>query len=140
MASFSNFVFYADDPNALATFWAAVLGYPPPDPEGFAKAVADLGVTPQMIATRSVAEDPSGAGPRLFFHHADAPKKGRNRIHFDVKTGRDRRATPEEIDAEKERLVGLGARTVRLVNQKWGDIPEYYWQLLDPEGNEFCLQ
>jgi len=29
---------------------------------------------------------------------------------------------------------------VRLVDQSWGDFPEYYWQMLDPEGNEFCLQ
>jgi hypothetical protein len=50
MARFSNFVFYADDPNSLATFWAAVLGYPPPDPEGFAAFVADHGVTPEMVA------------------------------------------------------------------------------------------
>ncbi len=71
MARFMNVVFYADDPNALATFWAAVRGYPPPDPEGFAAFVAEHGVTPEMVAT---------------------------------------------------------------------DFPEYYWQMRDPEGNEFCLQ
>jgi hypothetical protein len=140
MAGFSNFVIYADDPNALATFWAAVLGCPPPDQEGYAAFVADHGVTPEMVASRSVVEDPHGRVPRIFFHHASAPKEGRNRIHLDVNTGVDHRATPEEIDAEKERLVALGASPVRLVSQNWGDFPEYYWQMRDPEGNEFCLQ
>ncbi len=28
-----------------------MLGYPPPDPEGFAAFVAEHGVTPEMIAT-----------------------------------------------------------------------------------------
>jgi len=140
MARFMNFVFYADDPNALATFWAGVLGYPPPDPVAFAAFVADHGVTAEMVASRSVIEDPSGVGPRIFFHHASAPKSGRNRIHLDVNSAVDRRPTPEEVEAEKERLVALGATAVRLVDQSWGDFPEYYWQMLDPEGNEFCLQ
>jgi hypothetical protein len=135
-----NVVFYADDPHALSTFWAAVLGYPAPDPEGFAAFVADHGVTPEMVATRSVAEDPTGAGPRLFFHHASGPKTGRNRIHLDVNSAADHRPTPGEVEAEKERLVALGATPVRLVEQSWGDFTEYYWQMLDPEGNEFCLQ
>src|ERR1700753_1661753 len=114
MAGFSNFVFYANDPHALATFWAAVLGYPAPDPEGFASFAAEHGVTPEMVATRSVAEDPTGVGPRLFFHHADGRKRGRNRIHFDVSSGVDHRPTPDEVEAEKERLVALGATAVRL--------------------------
>jgi len=140
MARFTNIVFYADDPHALATFWSAVLGYPPPDREGFAAFAADHGVTPEMVASRSVAEDPTGVGPRLFFHHANAPKTGRNRLHLDVNAATDHRPTPEEIETEKQRLVALGATPVRLVDQAWGDFPEYYWQMLDPEGNEFCLQ
>ena len=106
----------------------------------FAAFVADHGVTAEMVASRSVIEDPSGVGPRIFFHHASAPKSGRNRIHLDVNSAADRRPTPEEVEAEKERLVALGATAVRLVDQSWGDFPEYYWQMLDPEGNEFCLQ
>jgi glutamyl/glutaminyl-tRNA synthetase len=48
--------------------------------------------------------------------------------------------TPEELDAERDRLVGLGAEVVRLVHQMWGPWPEHYYQMRDPEGNEFCLQ
>jgi len=44
------------------------------------------------------------------------------------------------LDAEKDRLVALGARVVRLVEQQWGPWPERYYQMQDPEGNEFCLQ
>ncbi|MCR2809501.1 MULTISPECIES: VOC family protein [unclassified Microbacterium] len=34
----------------------------------------------------------------------------------------------------------LGATVVRLVEQSWGPWPELYYQLQDPEGNEFCLR
>ena len=140
MATISNVVFYADDPHALATFWAAVLGYTAPDAEAFAAFAAEHGVTREMVATRSVAEDPTGTGPRLFFHHASEAKQGRNRLHLDVRSVPDGRPTPADVEAEKQRLVALGATPVRLVEQSWGDFPEYYWQMRDPEGNEFCLQ
>ncbi|MFB8892262.1 VOC family protein [Microbacterium plantarum] len=70
-------------------------------------------------------------------------KRGRNRLHVDVSVAPvdgARRATAEAVDAEKDRLVGLGASVVRLVEQQWGAWPERYWQMRDPEGNEFCLQ
>jgi len=68
------------------------------------------------------------------------PKQSRNRIHFDINTVKGRRPTREEFEAEKDRLVALGATVVRLVDQRWGPWPELYYQLQDPEGNEFCLQ
>jgi predicted enzyme related to lactoylglutathione lyase len=40
------------------------------------------------------------------------------------------------IDAEVERLRGLGGRVVRPV-EEWG---EYWVVMQDPEGNEFCVQ
>lgn len=54
-----------------------------------------------------------------------------------VERGDDHR---QRLEAEKERLVALGATVVRLVDQSWGPWPEHYYQLRDPEGNEFCLQ
>ena len=39
-----------------------------------------------------------------------------------------------------EFIVALGASVVRLVDQEWGPWGEHYYQMLDPEGNEFCLQ
>jgi catechol 2,3-dioxygenase-like lactoylglutathione lyase family enzyme len=137
----ANITFYADDPRALSHFWAEVLGYPPAELEGGFKAhLLASGLTEEDLAHRGLAEDPEGVGPRLFFLHADGPKRGRNRIHLDIRSTPGRRPTDEELDAEKDRIVALGATVVRLVDQQWGPAREHYYQLRDPEGNEFCLQ
>ncbi|MET0296664.1 MAG: VOC family protein [Microbacterium sp.] len=136
-----NIVFYADDPPALARFWAATLGYPEQTWEEPLKSqLLASGLTEDDLAKRGLAEDPAGEGPRLFFHHADGAKDERNRIHLDVSTTPGRAPTHDELEAEKDRLVALGAEVVRLVDQSWGPWPEHYYQLRDPEGNEFCLQ
>jgi len=144
MAALGNIAFYADDPRALAHFWAWVFGYPSLEWEDPLKQqLLDAGLTEADLASRALAEDPEGKGPRLFFHHADGPKRGRNRLHLDVSVNPEGGATGttvEQLDAEKDRLVALGAQVVRLVEQSWGPWPERYWQLRDPEGNEFCLQ
>lgn len=141
MATLGNITFYADDPRALAHFWAEVFGYPRLDWEEPLKGqLLAAGLSEEDLGSRALAEDPEGRGPRLFFHHADGPKTGRNRIHLDVTVtagGDDRRAA---LEAEKDRLVALGATVVRLVDQQWGPWPELYFQMQDPEGNEFCLQ
>ena len=132
--SLGNFTFYADDPVALSRFWAEVFGYPPAVFEGELKEqLLASGLTEDDLAKRGLAEDPEGIGPRLFFHHADSPKHGRNRVHFDINSN-------GELEAEKDRIVGLGGSVVRLVEQNWGPWPERYYQMRDPEGNEFCLQ
>ena len=68
------------------------------------------------------------------------PKSGRNRLHLDVQAVSGGHPTRDQLDAEKDRLVALGATVVRLVDQNWGEWPELYYQMQDPEGNEFCLQ
>lgn len=144
MATLGNITFYADDPRALAHFWSAVFGYP--DAEWDESEVRELlaaGLTREDLSKRALAEDPEGRGPRLYFHHADSPKRERNRIHLDVNVARGPDDPPSDhnaLDTEKDRLVALGATVVRLVEQKWGAWEERYYQLLDPEGNEFCLQ
>jgi predicted enzyme related to lactoylglutathione lyase len=144
MPSLGNIVIYADDPPALAAFWSDVFGYPHARFEGALRdTLLAAGLTDDDLKKRGLAEDPEGRGPRFFFHHADGPKSGRNRIHVDVNTDPapgEERATAERVDAEKDRLVALGAEVVRRVDQHWGPWHEYYWQLRDPEGNEFCLQ
>jgi len=140
-AVLGNFTFYADDPVALSHFWAQVFGYPPAVFEGELKEhLLASGLTEEDLSSRGLAEDPTGEGPRLFFHHADSPKEGRNRIHFDLNTVKGRKPTREELEAEKDRIVALGGSVVRLVDQTWGPWPELYYQMQDPEGNEFCLQ
>lgn len=136
-----NIVFYADDPDRLSRFWAGVFGYPHITWDGSLKqAMLDAGLSEEELSHRGLAEDPQHNGPRFFFHHADGPKQGRNRMHIDVQTVADRRPSRDELDAEKDRLVALGAQAVRLVDQPWGAMHECYYQMLDPEGNEFCLQ
>lgn len=141
MAVLGNIVFYADDPVALSRFWSDVFGYPPATFEGDLKQMLlDSGLSEADLASRGLAEDPEGRGPRLFFHHADGPKSGRNRLHLDINAVEGRRASDDEFEAEKDRLVALGATVVRRIEQNWGPWPERYYQLRDPEGNEFCLQ
>ncbi len=141
MAFVGNITFYADDPVALSHFWADALGYPHAEFEGeLRQQLLDAGLTETDLAKRGLAEDPDGVGPRLFFHHASEAKAERNRIHLDINVTKDRPPTPEELETEKDRLVALGASVVRLVDQQWGPWPERYYQMRDPEGNEFCLQ
>ena len=141
MATLGNITFYANDPRGLAHFWSGVFGYPLLEWEDPLKGeLIAAGLTEHDLSLRALAEDPDGKGPRLFFHHADGPKTGRNRLHLDVSTVAGQRPTREQLEAEKDRLVALGARVVRLVDQNWGPWPELYYQLEDPDGNEFCLQ
>lgn len=144
MPTLGNIVIYADDPPRLAAFWSDVFGYPHAEFEGELRdTLLANGLTEEDLSHRGLAEDPTGKGPRLFFHHADGPKTQRNRVHIDVTADRpegQRHIDAETLDAEKDRLVALGAMVVRLVEQNWGPWPERYWQMRDPEGNEFCLQ
>jgi hypothetical protein len=122
MARIREIVIDALRPAALARFWAAALdGYAvrPYDAAEIAR-LASRGRTPETDP--QVALD--GPGPTIFFQETAAPKPGRNRLHFDLVGG------PRA--AEVERLCALGA-TVR-------EVRETYSVLLDPEGNEFCVQ
>jgi Glyoxalase-like domain len=136
-----NIVFYADNPESLSHFWSDVFDYPYQAFDGELRdTLIASGLTDADLASRGLAEDPAKVGPRLFFHHADGPKVRRNRIHLDIQPVRGRRATREELEQEKDRLISLGATVVRFVEQLWGPWPELYYQMHDPEGNEFCLQ
>jgi uncharacterized glyoxalase superfamily protein PhnB len=141
VATLSNIVFYANDPQALSDFWAGVFGYPPQRFDGeLRESLLAGGLSEADLGKRALAASADGSGPRLFFHHADGPKTGRNRVHLDVQAVQGRQPTNEELDAERDRLVALGASVVRLIDQAWGPVTEHYYQMRDPEGNEFCLQ
>jgi hypothetical protein len=141
MATLGNITFYADDPRRLSHFWADVFGYPHAEFEGeLRQTLLASGLTESDLGKVGLAEDPAGVGPRLFFHHADGVKSVRNRLHLDIQSTPGRHPSRAELDAERDRLVALGAETVRLVDQLWGPWPELYYQMRDPEGNEFCLQ
>jgi len=144
MATSVQVTFDCADPERLSRFWVTLLGYQVPDPpDGFATwdqwAVANAIPEDQMNAARAI-EDPDGFGPRIFFQRVPEPKTIKNRVHLDVNVGGGRNTPLEErrkrVDAEVERVIGLGASKVGPVEQG-----EDYWVVMqDPEGNEFCLQ
>jgi hypothetical protein len=127
------------DPHALARFWAAATGYEVEDHHDFvqrmlAEGQAEVDHTIEVsgrLAWRSAAacrSDEPGR-PRLLFQVVPEPKTVKNRVHLDLHVGEER------IDAEVERLLGLGA--TRLWDGRQG--PHRWITLADPEGNEFCV-
>lgn len=144
--------FDAHDPAALSTFWAAVLGYVHPAPPGVTLGEGEdplaawdvfleqVGVPPEQRNSRSAIEDPDGAGPRVFFQQVPEDKVTKNRLHLDVRAapglqGEERMAA---LEAECERLVGLGATRVER-HEPAPPMTAGHIVLRDPEGNEFCL-
>ena len=125
MAQLVEIVIDCLNPAQLARFWAEALSdyhVRPYTDEDLAR-LASAGLTPETDV--SVAVDSDGHSPILWFQKTETPKSHeRNRLHLDIR-GADR-AT------EVARLFTLGA-TVR------DEHPEYT-VMLDPEGNEFCVQ
>ena len=65
----------------------------------------------------------------------------KNRVHLDLNVSAKREVGAEEgrrrVDAEVERLTGVGASVARPGGEERG---EYWVVMQDPEGNEFCVQ
>jgi hypothetical protein len=102
-----------EDPDTLAAFWTAVLGWVVTDRD-------EDGVSIKPSSDAGWGID--------FFAVPDGPKRHKNRLHLDVNP------TDRDQDAELQRLLALGARRVDIGQ---GEVP---WHVLaDPEGNEFCL-
>jgi predicted enzyme related to lactoylglutathione lyase len=97
----------ATDPERLAAFWSEVLGRP---------VVGRMG--PYVWLRRE-----NGLG--LGFQRTDAPRSGKNRMHFDV--------TSPDPAAQRQRVEKLGGR--RLEQYDDGG----FLVMADPEGNEFCI-
>ncbi|MEN0130252.1 MAG: VOC family protein [Brevundimonas sp.] len=112
----SELVIDCVDPDALAAFWADVLGF------------VELGREDGCVEI-GPASGFGGAQPTLFFSPSTDPRNGKLRLHIDVN------AVDRDQDAELERLLALGARPVDI-----GQSGDESWHVLaDPEGNEFCL-
>jgi Glyoxalase-like domain len=99
------------DPQSLAEFWAAALGY---------RAAGSRGPYALLLPTNR-------AYPPVILQQVPEPKQGKARIHFDLRV--------DDVDAEVHRLEALGARRID-VGQ--GDDVEWV-PMADPEGNEFCV-
>ena len=99
------------DAEGLARFWIEALGY------------SRRGSGGQYVSI-------AGDGPKIIFQRVDEPKSAKNRIHFDY--------SAPNIEAEAARLVSLGA-----TRAPEGLIEEFgirWIRMLDPEGNEFCIE
>jgi predicted enzyme related to lactoylglutathione lyase len=105
------------DPYRLASFWSEVTGWP--------VSGEDKPGEPEVLI-----EAPSPV-PGLLFIQVPEAKTVKNRIHFDwMPTERTR-------DDEVERIIGLGATLYEDHRRADG----LGWvTLLDPEGNEFCVE
>jgi glyoxalase superfamily protein len=136
-----NIVFDCSEPDRVASFWAAALGYDKGEyPPEMRQELLDGGLSEEDLGDRSIAEDPGGQGPRLFFQRVPEAKSVKNRVHLDINATPGRQATRPELEAEVRRLTDLGATVIRHHDQTWGPFPEHYFVMADPEGNEFCLQ
>jgi hypothetical protein len=151
MAARFQLVIDCAEPDPLARFWAAALGYqiePPPSGfdswddywRDFGLPEEDLGLGEDRIT------DPDGRGPGIWFQVVPEGKAIKNRLHLDilVSGGHDRagRDVPFEIrkqrvDAEAERLAALGATIVGVIDPEGLD--HYGVAMKDPEGNEFDI-
>jgi hypothetical protein len=135
-----NITFDCADPTALATFWADVFGYPHPEwPEDLKAQMLAGGLTEEDLSNKSAIEDPAGEGPRLFFQRVPEGKTAKNRVHIDIRATPGRHPTDEEVLAERDRLVALGAAELVNYDANWGPVRERHIVMQDPEGNEFCI-
>ena len=118
LSAILNVTFDCHDPRAVSTFWCAVTGY-----------------SLEEVKTPGndywVASAPNDKWPRLVFVSVPEKKVVKNRVHLDLMP------VARDQEAELNRLLGLGATIVddrRLLS------PGGWLVLVDPEGNEFCLE
>jgi predicted enzyme related to lactoylglutathione lyase len=111
MTSFIKSVtFDCGEPLRVAAFWAEVLG---------------SNVDEDSTSDRAWVEPAGWGGPSLWFVRVPEQKTAKNRQHFDLR--------PTDSHAhEVGRLLALGASLVR----DDGELAV----MLDPEGNEFCVE
>jgi predicted enzyme related to lactoylglutathione lyase len=103
----------ANDPAAVAEFWAAALGWQVVEEE------------PGFVSVGAA----DGSWPTIDVAHVPEGKSVKNRLHLDL------RADGSSMAEEVERLIGLGATRVDV-----GQSSDVTWTVLaDPEGNEFCV-
>ena len=146
MAADFSLVIDCADPERLARFWAAALGYvPEPPPDGMASwddywrsiglPEEDLGIGDDRII------DPDRRGPGIWFQLVPEGKTIKNRLHIDIHAsgGRDLPlgTRQRQVEAEAARLAGLGATRVRSLREEGLD--HYAVAMADPEGNEFDI-
>jgi len=141
-----QFVIDCADPDRLARFWAAALGYElAPVPDGFATwndFYRQLGVPEEeLVDGTDRISDPDGHGPSIWFHAVPDAKVVKNRLHLDIHASGERTdpigTRRKRVDAEASRLAGLGATITGALSEEGLD--HYAVGMKDPEGNEFDI-
>jgi predicted enzyme related to lactoylglutathione lyase len=99
----------ADAVDVTVAFWSAALGATPLRTKMRQYTILDHAADPNRLVIQAIDEGPPG-------------------VHFDVHT--------DDLDAEIERLVGIGAT---LVDPQWKDHAGSWVIMRDPAGIEFCL-
>ena len=109
-----NVTFLSSDPGRLADFWSAALGW-----------------TERRDGEDEVLLAPDDwSFPRFTFQRAEAPRSRPGPLHLDL--------TADDMQAEVERLIGLGATRQWTVDG--APAGTMTWTvMLDPDGNEFCV-
>ena len=137
-------VFDSKDPGRLAKFYADAMHYKVQDPPGgyasWEDWLREKGIPEAEWNSASAIVDPEGRGPRVYFQQMDTPKLSKNRLHIDINASGGMKVPLAErrvqVDAEVERIIQLGGTKDHELE---GD-GEYCVVMLDPEGNEFCVQ
>jgi hypothetical protein len=97
------------DPDRDAAFWTEITGW-----------------VPRAGTPGTTLRHPSGVGPLLELCHEPEPKRGKNRLHLDVR--------PDARDHDiVERIVARGATPLT------GRSDHPWLVFADPSGNEFCI-
>jgi predicted enzyme related to lactoylglutathione lyase len=102
------------DPDLLGTFWGSLLGLP-------VGADDDL---PGWVRLGTVGD----LQPVINFQPVPEPKRGKTRIHLDVRV--------DDIDAAVALVEQLGGRSL---DARYDYDAGVVMTMADPEGNEFCL-
>ena len=101
------------DPQGLARFWEAAMGY------------VTLGAVGNYVLLVPVG----GSGPKLLLQKVSEPKAGKNRMHLDIET--------PMVEQVSVRLEQLGA--TRISPEIVAEHGQRWIVMTDPEGNEFCV-
>lgn len=136
--------FDASGPRKLGEFWAAALGYetdpPPAGHESWEAFLRTANVPEDRWDDVWAIHDPSGAGPRILFQKVPEPKTSKNRVHLDVGIGRGIADAAERWQVVRAHVDALVAAGGEIVEDRSNEFGERWMVMLDPDGNEFCVQ
>ncbi len=104
------------DPEALAPFWMAALGYVRGPGDG-------------LPYVNLLHPDGERAGMIVFLQRVEEPKVSKNRVHIDLYV-----AEPETLIQDLEAIGGL-----RIGDRVTESSGSWFQIMADPEGNEFCV-